>query len=1657
MDLYTLEPKKLDDFIKRNLEPTGFKTSVKEAVHRVCEFLKNQCFIGQPNVKVIRSIKSGSSGKGTALKNNSDADLVVFLSCFSSFQDQRDNRLEILEEIQRMLKKCSESIAYEIRDIDITFVANSNIPPKSLSFEMKSKKSLESVSFDVLPTYDVLTAQYNVTEAHLKLIGFLSKNGEFSACFTELQRKFVKRYSSKVKDLIRLLKYWYKEYVKPRNSELKNGERLPAKYALELLTIYAWQQGNHQERFDTAAGFHTVLQLICNYQELCIYWTDYYDVNNATLATFLIRKVQERRPIILDPADPTNNVALSSGWWVMQDEARKCLNIPCVLNSSMWDVQPVKMFTITVTLNGKTLLKNVNIFNKVSEIKCIIQEKWNIAAPQQQLEFNCRPLTDSFTLLNSRIFSDSSIRLLVVNKIEIFVDSNNRILTIQVSPTDKVSSLKDKIKSLEQLTSKQFYLTFESRPLEDDRSLQYYGIRQHSTIRVNLRLRGGIEIHKSQISISVLQDVMSLSMCVPGGSAPKILQNDFRTPDLRYETLEKVLMIGSLEINPQHPDVKERFEIWKHVNEALILTQAEVINTNQKWLMELCTKLGPRAFQAIKDCMNYEPAMTFLLPHLPPITSTPIPLPCSIPTALPADSPVNSGVARAQRGDGAVSMMSSSLPSCLELLSATILLCRRWSNFTTIPGRGNLDHVGPANPPLDLLCRRNQNLALLPHLLHDLLIACSIFLCVILTFTLLLATSDLEIKTPPDLGNWFRLNISSLDSRSSLNQRRERDWRNSQSNSGADRVGAEVWPFRVVALASPRFRSRFLHPRKMDFMGHRLTQEGLNPADAKDKAVADAREPQNATEMSFLGLVNYCTKSKPCARIERWVLRLQQYKYRVVHIAGKAKVADPLSRLLKDGCPQSKSELETEAESFVHFIAIQSTPGVVTTREVERESGSMVTVRSPVGVLYKRNGSDVKKYQSRAAPSEMVGNPVRVAQPEGPDDVPKVVTSFPDEVARVLATPEAVASSFSGAKGKSCVDGVINFTFRATNVTGREHTETADYGNPETETQDEIEVTADAGIWSKTENAARAAVHTWTVYNSNDLNNEFSSFREQLKDAVCMTERFCAPSSDNGATVAHCDTQSQNTLDRAHIEGWHNGDCFSLLRKYSHCCTFLITEENANYCCVIYKTDDTVGAESGDMLNDPLNSSSSLVRMPKAGLNLRAGAAAPAGAERVAAAAAASRSLGKTEKEMDGKIDLLQVSPHDLDGYIFTFLQPDERFLKQVGETIDKICSFLKELRNPSIKIGKTVKGGSLGKGTALRNGSDADLVIFLNNFKCFEDQKRNRVEILITIRMLLESCEKRLGHEIIMSEPKIIPPGSSPRSLNFQFRSTESSDSIEVDVLPAFDALGQETWIPPNPWVYDKLIKTRERGGEFSTCFTELQRNFVKTCPAKLKGLIRLVKYWYTEHVRRQFKCQLNRGEFLPPKYALELLIIYAWESAKMGNKFKTAEGFRTVLELIVQYQNLWIFWTTNYNFNSHHVAEFLKDKLQEKRPVILDPADPTGNVAGNARWDLVARAASECLQSKCVEYVKSWDVQPVKSISISVNPGLNHFSIDPFSRIENIKQKVETCIGKPTSQFDLEWNGQILQEACTLSDYRIFHDVTLLLKEHSFLCILL
>jgi 2'-5'-oligoadenylate synthetase len=79
--------------------------------------------------------------------------------------------------------------------------------------------------------------------------------------------------------------------------------------------------------------------------------------------------------------------------------------------------------------------------------------------------------------------------------------------------------------------------------------------------------------------------------------------------------------------------------------------------------------------------------------------------------------------------------------------------------------------------------------------------------------------------------------------------------------------------------------------------------------------------------------------------------------------------------------------------------------------------------------------------------------------------------------------------------------------------------------------------------------------------------------------------------------------------------------------------------------------------------------------------------------------------------------------------------------------------------------------------------------------------------------------------------------------------------------------------------------------------------------------------------------QCKEKLGKPLPPQYALELLTVYAWESGSRDCEFNTAQGFRTVLELVTKYKWLRIYWTVYYDFRKTKVSEYLHKMLQKVR----------------------------------------------------------------------------------------------------------------------------
>ena len=71
----------------------------------------------------------------------------------------------------------------------------------------------------------------------------------------------------------------------------------------------------------------------------------------------------------------------------------------------------------------------------------------------------------------------------------------------------------------------------------------------------------------------------------------------------------------------------------------------------------------------------------------------------------------------------------------------------------------------------------------------------------------------------------------------------------------------------------------------------------------------------------------FAPRSRPCARIERWVLRIQAFEYNVIHIAGEKNAADALSRL----ATLESRPFDTSEEMIIREVASSAAGAVALT------------------------------------------------------------------------------------------------------------------------------------------------------------------------------------------------------------------------------------------------------------------------------------------------------------------------------------------------------------------------------------------------------------------------------------------------------------------------------------------------------------------------------------------------------------------------------------------------------------------------------------------------------------------------------------------------------------------------------------------------------
>ena len=83
--------------------------------------------------------------------------------------------------------------------------------------------------------------------------------------------------------------------------------------------------------------------------------------------------------------------------------------------------------------------------------------------------------------------------------------------------------------------------------------------------------------------------------------------------------------------------------------------------------------------------------------------------------------------------------------------------------------------------------------------------------------------------------------------------------------------------------------------------------------------------------------VIYGPKAKPPARFERWGLRLQQYRFKVIYEPGSKNPADVLSRLPLSNQPRRERSV---ADEYINFVIKNAAPVAIPPDQIRRETAN---------------------------------------------------------------------------------------------------------------------------------------------------------------------------------------------------------------------------------------------------------------------------------------------------------------------------------------------------------------------------------------------------------------------------------------------------------------------------------------------------------------------------------------------------------------------------------------------------------------------------------------------------------------------------------------------------------------------------------------------
>ncbi|KAH3771832.1 2'-5'-oligoadenylate synthase 1-like [Dreissena polymorpha] len=308
-------------------------------------------------------------------------------------------------------------------------------------------------------------------------------------------------------------------------------------------------------------------------------------------------------------------------------------------------------------------------------------------------------------------------------------------------------------------------------------------------------------------------------------------------------------------------------------------------------------------------------------------------------------------------------------------------------------------------------------------------------------------------------------------------------------------------------------------------------------------------------------------------------------------------------------------------------------------------------------------------------------------------------------------------------------------------------------------------------------------------------------------------------------------------------------------------------------------------------------------------------------------------------------MDIYSISDErTLNEFIDNTVKPDRETLQRNNAMVDRLVHFLQNNVPGRIRPKRVIKGGSFGKGTAVRGTSDIDLVHMLAEYNSVDKYTKDSEDLLKDLKTYLTKYGQAQLVRIT--------------TYSVEVKLTNGNFSQTVDVVLGVDLLDRGM-VPDH--VFDQMQGPDVDVHLYSVTLTPLQIEVIQALPTQVKDLIRIVKYWG----------DVKKGVYVehwPNSFTMELVVIHAWNNAgSPSTSFSMIRALHAVLTSLVNHRQFNVTFPSQMKYSPTRLKICLP---QRNAPYIIDPTNPYNDMYHGRKgglaydWNDVATEASTWLR---------------------------------------------------------------------------------------------